>query len=322
MVALVLFTVVATALLCAVYHRLAQRWQIYDIPNARSAHDLPIPRGGGVAIYLGLLSGALLCGAILGVWSGEFWALLLLSALLVLLGIWDDLRGLPVALRLVAYALTCLLAVWLLLDTLPWWLQLLAAFYALWLLNLFNFMDGIDAIAATEAAFVCLVAAALSLWWSGPSQYALFCVLLAAACIGFLQWNWPPAQLFMGDAGSISIGFLLAMLSLLGEFEQALPLPCWLILLAVFITDASGTLCWRIAKGQRFTEAHSLHVYQRLSRHWGQHRRVVVAVAAFNLMWLAPLALIALIWEGWRWAWVAVAYLPLLVIFLKANNYR
>lgn len=320
MMGLVLFTLVISVVCCGLYRGFARRWQIYDIPNERSAHELPIPRGGGVGVYFGLLAGCVLATFVLGNWSREFWILLSLAAMPVALGILDDVRGLSVWLRFLAYGVICFAGVhWLMPDLTPP-LLVLGSVYALWMLNLYNFMDGIDAIAATETLFVCVAAAGLSFWWAGPSQFALFCLLLAAASGGFLYWNWPPAQLFMGDAGSVTLGFLLALLSLLGAYNQALPLGCWLILLAVFICDASATLLWRMATGQAFTQAHSLHLYQRLSRHWGTHVRVVWAVLAVNVLWLAPLALAAMLWQPLQWYLVALAYIPMILLMLKTHK--
>jgi Fuc2NAc and GlcNAc transferase len=314
----VLTTLVAAIIFCGCYRQLALRWQLLDLPNERSSHNRPTPAGGGVGLFLGLLAGFFVLGCTQPGWSQPYSLLLSLAGLLVLTGVVDDRYGLSVGLRFPLYALVCLASVWLM--QWPWspWLLLLASVYALWILNLFNFMDGIDGIAASEAMFVATAAGLLALGNGAGAYYVQFCFLLAAACAGFLCWNWSPARLFMGDAGSISIGFLLAALSLQGEASGALPLLCWLILLAVFIADATATLLWRAATGQAITQAHSLHLYQRLARHWSSHARVVLLMQAYNLLWLLPLALLALHWRDWAWAAMMAAYLPLLVAWLKA----
>jgi Fuc2NAc and GlcNAc transferase len=306
-------TVLAALLCCGVCRRLALRWQLFDVPNARSSHTEPTPRGGGIGIYLALLVGVIATG-----WSDPSSYLLMIAAVLVVAGALDDRFGLSVGLRLPLYTLACALSIWLLLWPLPAWLFIGAVLYALWILNLFNFMDGIDGIAASEAMFVTAAAGLLALYNGADGHYAQLCLLLAAACAGFLYWNWSPARLFMGDAGSIAIGFLLAMLSLLGQASGALPLLCWLILLAVFIADATVTLLWRGVTGQAVTQAHSVHLYQRLARHWSSHSRVVLLMQAYNLLWLLPLAWLALLWPGWAWAALAAAYAPLLLVLLKA----
>lgn len=313
--------IAATALLallsCGLYLRFAGRWQIMDTPNARSAHSTPVPRGGGVGIFV-----AIVAGFVLLTWWQQYPAiygwLLSLSMLLVVVGALDDRRGLPVGVRLALYGVVCAAAVWLLLWPLAWWLAVLAALYVLWMLNLFNFMDGIDGLAASQTLFVAGSAALLSFCHSGNVAYTWFCLLPAAASLGFLYWNWSPARLFMGDAGSIPLGFLLAALSLLGAVTGALPLSCWLILLAVFITDATATVSWRALSGQPVTQAHNQHLYQRLARRWGVHTRVVWALQACNVLWLLPMAVASLVWpEQAGWALLA-AYLPLALAWLKA----
>jgi Fuc2NAc and GlcNAc transferase len=317
---LILATGLCSALGCGLYLLLARRLRMVDVPNQRSAHTEATPHGGGVGIYAGLVCGWALAGILASPWPGLYTGGLALAGPLVLLGVLDDRFGLPVGARLAAYALVCVLAAVSVLGASPAWLVAVGALYALWLVNLYNFMDGIDGIAATEALFAALAAAGLGWLGSADGHYIVFCLLLAAACAGFLPWNWAPARLFMGDAGSVAIGFLLAALSLLGEASGALSLSVWLILLAVFIGDASATLLWRLVRGERVTEAHSRHLYQRLARHWRSHRRVVLVMAAYNLFWLLPLAAVAQQLPGAAPAALLAAYLPLLAAVWKAGK--
>jgi len=305
------------ACICALYRRFAPRFGIFDIPGPRGSHVEPTPRGGGIGVYLGLSAGFLVM-APEGRWPPEYVHLMWMAGLLTAVGILDDRRELPVGPRMAVYTLVCFLAVWLVGRPLPLWLFPVAGIYALWVLNLFNFMDGIDGIAAAEAIFVCCTAAALA-WWSGDDgSFPLICLLTASACGGFLCFNWAPASLFMGDTGSVPLGFLLAALSLWTGAGEGIPLVCWLILLAVFIGDATLTLIWRGLTGQRVTEAHRLHMYQRLARHWKSHARVVRAVLAYNLLWLAPLALWALGQPRWSPAALLAAYVPIVLVWRKA----
>ncbi|MEE4190375.1 MAG: glycosyl transferase family 4 [Halieaceae bacterium] len=311
---------VVSLLGCGVYLRLAHRWQMLDVPNHRSAHQAPVPRGGGVGILLGLFA-AMAVVPLAGVaWPAPYPLLALAAGALALAGIVDDRLGLPVALRFLLYAAACAGVSWHLLPGQPGWVIALAAFCALWLVNLFNFMDGIDGIAAVEAGFAALAAGVLSLWLGEGGAYPLFCLLLAAAALAFLHWNWAPARLFMGDAGSIPIGFLLAALAIQGVSAGALHWACWPILLAVFIGDATYTLAWRLFNGERITEAHSHHLYQRLARHWNSHGRVVLVMLAYNLLWLLPLAAAAALLPDFALLWLALAYLPLVPAQLKAGK--
>ena len=311
---------VVSLLASGLYLRLARRWRLLDVPNHRSAHTQPTPRGGGLGIFLGLFA-AMLWLALSGFrWPEPYLLFSGLSLLLVLAGLLDDRFSLPVLFRFALYAAACGVAVWAVAgDLSPWWLALLA-FYCLWILNLFNFMDGIDGIAACEALFVLGASAALSLWGEGGGAFPLYCLVLAVACLAFLHWNWSPARLFMGDAGSVPLGFLLAVLAVYGELQGQLPWASSLLLLAVFIADATYTLFWRALHGENITEAHSRHMYQRLARHWGSHGRVVRVMLAYNLVWLLPLAAAASLMPGYWWIWLPAGYLPLLPALMKAGK--
>ncbi len=323
----VLATLVFSVVLCGAYLRFARSRQILDAPNERSSHTRPTPHGGGLALFASLVLGLLLAAWLYGLWAQPYVVLSVCALVLALLGVLDDLRGLPVRWRLLGYAAICLFSAVCLLQGVEaahaftrWALVLLTAFAMLWALNLYNFMDGIDGIAALQAVFVCAAAALLS-WQGGhDGSYALYCLLLAAAHAGFLLWNFPPARLFMGDAGSVPTGFLLAALAVLGAVQGQLDPLCWLVLCAVFITDASWTLAWRLLTGQNVTQGHRSHAYQRLSRRWRSHLSVDLLLLAINVLWLLPLALALQWWPGARLFLVFLAYLPLLYGMVKMGR--
>ncbi|WP_426415799.1 MraY family glycosyltransferase [Aestuariirhabdus sp. LZHN29] len=195
---------------------------------------------------------------------------------------------------------------------------LLGSLYIVWLLNLFNFMDGIDAIAGVESITVCIGAAALGVL-SGNGVGVVMPLLLASATLGFLVWNFPPAKIFMGDVGSCFVGIALAAMSLQAAWYSPAFLWSWLILLGVFIVDTSWTLLRRLLQGQRVHEAHRTHAYQYSARWAGSHRPISLAVGAINLFWLLPIA----IWVGVGGLGgiegVVLAYLPLLLLAIKFN---
>jgi Fuc2NAc and GlcNAc transferase len=317
-------TLILSALLCGVYLKIALRLQILDQPNQRSSHTRPTPHGGGVPLLVALGVGMATAGV---AWPGPYLLLMALAAGLAALGVLDDLRGLSVRLRFSLYSLGCVLAVLVIQNPLVnpsltgLAVALVSAFALLWMLNLYNFMDGIDGYAATQCIIACACAALLAWGQGAAGHYLLFCLLLAAAQVGFLCWNWPTARLFMGDAGSIPTGFLLGALALLGHAQDYLPLACWLILLAVFITDATVTLLWRILTGQAFAQAHRLHAYQRLSRHLGGHLPVVLLLLALNGLWLFPLAWASAVFPKYSILLVILAYLPLLGGMAKARKF-
>ncbi len=289
-------------LLTWVLRRYALSRSLMDIPNARSSHTVPTPRGGGVAIVLSFL----LVLPLLAWQGGVSWsvALALLGAggCVAIVGFLDDHGHIAARWRLLAHFSA---AIWSLfwLGGLPplqvagfsvdlgWFGHIAAAFYLVWLLNLYNFMDGIDGIAGVEAVTVC-VGGALLYMALGMSSMALLPLLLAAASAGFLFWNFPPAKIFMGDAGSGFLGLVLGILSLQAAWAAPQLLWSWLVLLAVFIVDATFTLLRRLLRGDKVYEAHRSHAYQYASRRYGRHLPVTLAVLAINLCWLLPLALL------------------------------
>lgn len=323
---ILLATFLLSVLLCGLYLRLAHRWHILDEPNARSSHAQPTPHGGGVPLLLAFAAGFVANAWLADAWSREYYVLMLTAVILMLVGVVDDMRGLSVRLRFCAYGICCAgVAAFLLWPVFPQpgWLALLVVFIVsltlLWSLNLYNFMDGIDGLAALQCINAC-AAAALLAWLGGEGAYALFCLLLAASHLGFFCWNCPPAKLFMGDAGSIPTGFLLAGLALMGQVSGALQAAVWLILLAPFITDATWTLLWRLFTGQAFMQAHRLHAYQRLSRLWQSHLAVDLLLLAISGLWLFPLAWAAHVYPQTAFLLVILAYVPLLAGMVKIRQ--
>ncbi len=312
-------------LVCGVYLQIARAQNIFDIPNERSSHSLATPRGGGIGLMLSFSFGLLLAGYFYGSWGPAYVTLILAALSLSVIGFMDDVKGLPMRLRFLAYSVTCVLVTYMLvplssgfvLGTLG---AVLAALALFWALNLFNFMDGIDGIAAAQTIMVCTMAAVLASSSVDSARYVLFCLLLASCYAGFLVWNFPPARLFLGDSGSVPTGFLLGGLAIIGSVEGVIHPASWLILMAVFITDATWTLLWRIVTGQSFTEAHRLHGYQRLSRRWHSHLRVDVLLVAVNVLWLFPIAYAVQCWPHTTLFMVILAYLPLLLGMVKVGK--
>lgn len=312
----------ATLWLTGRFRRYALDQRLLDHPNARSSHSVATPRGGGMAIVLATLGG-LAIAASLHLLSWPFLCGLTGGGALVGgIGFADDHRPLRRRWRLVGHfaAATWVLA-WVgglppvpILGTevnLGWFGHGLAALYLVWLINLTNFMDGIDGIAATEAATVSVGGVLLSFLVAPGERQWIAPLVLAAASLGFLAWNWPPARIFMGDAGSGFLGLMLGAFSLQAARTVPALLWAWIILVGVFSVDATVTLLRRALRGDRFYEAHRSHAYQHAARRAGAHKPVTIAVAAINLLWLLPLA--ALVAEGSLHDIVGVllAYAPL-----------
>lgn len=319
---LLLAALVASWLLTGFLRRYALARNLMDIPNARSSHQLATPRGGGMAIVLSFL---FLLPALF--WGGRIdWSLLLAltgaGGCVAAIGFLDDHGHMRARWRLLAHFLGAAWGLYCLGGLPPleffgetlylgWLGHILAAVYLVWLVNLYNFMDGIDGIAGNEAITVCLGGAFLFMF-AGP-KYDSWMVpaLLLAAVAGFLVWNFPPARIFMGDAGSGFLGMALGLISLYAAAGTPVLLWSWVILLGVFVVDATVTLLRRVVRGERFYEAHRTHAYQYASRLLGEHKTVSVGVGVINLLWLLPLALV--VERGWMNGLVGVmiAYAPL-----------
>ena len=302
--------------------RNAQRLGVIQAPNARSSHTTPTPSGGGLGIVFG---GTVATAAAIAPSPWPLGIGLLIALAIAAIGFLDDRRPLPARYRLIAQLVLVALAIGACvpLDGLAAQVGLplpaalvatVALIVAVYWINLFNFMDGIDGIAGSQAIFMCCGAALLA-WLHAPAiaDEAPFWMLLgvAAATFGFLLLNWPPAKIFMGDAGSTYLGFMLVFLGLVTIAAGWLSLAQWGILAAAFATDATVTLVRRLALRERVFEAHRRHAYQVLSRRWGSHRTVTLAFIAINVIWLLPLAWLAAL-PGWAWPAAILAYLPLI----------
>ena len=288
LIALAVSVFVASAAACALARAALLRWMVLDAPNARSSHRRPVPRGGGGGFILVIL------GAWTALWlygDAQVTPAVLVGALAIaLVSFADDLGGVSLAKRLVVQAAA--IAVGLL--SLPAVGPVLASFLPLpldrlrfglawlWFVNLFNFMDGIDGIAASEAvvvAFGLVLLAALHPGLGLPGPEAL---VVGAAALAFLLFNWPPARLFMGDVGSTGLGFLLGWLLLISTARGA-PVAAFLLPLA-FVADATTTLAMRAWRRRRLGEAHRDHAYQRGVDGGLSHRAVTSATIAVGVV--------------------------------------
>ncbi|PRB75434.1 glycosyltransferase family 4 protein [Pseudomonas sp. MYb185] len=316
-------------LLTWMLRRYALSRSLMDIPNARSSHSIPTPRGGGVAIVLAYL-------AVLPLIGHQGWlswplviGLMGTGALVAVIGFLDDHGHIAARWRLLSHFMA---AAWLLawLPELPRLALLgtsfdlgligyvLAAVMLVWLLNLYNFMDGIDGIASVEAITVC-VGGGLLYALVGIPMLATAPLLLGAAVVGFLVWNFPPARIFMGDAGSGFLGVMLGGLALQAAWVAPQLLWAWLILLGVFVLDATFTLLRRLMRGDKVYEAHRSHAYQYASREYGAHLPVTLAVLAINVLWLLPWACVVALGYIDGLLGLLIAYLPLAVLAVKFN---
>ncbi len=308
---------------------LCRRYGISDIPNERSSHVQITPRGGGVGIYVPVLIAVTVLffrGEIDGALSR---ALLWGGGLVVAVGLLDDLRGLPVLVRLPIHMGAAGLASFVILqptlsrsapvtDVL---IIVAGTLFLAWSLNIYNFMDGIDGIAGVQGAFAG-IAMLLSRGTFGVHGVNLLGLCLSGACLGFLVSNWPPAKIFMGDAGSGFLGFLIGCVALACAVRSFSFLYTWLVILGVFAVDSSVTLMVRIWRGERFYVAHRQHAYQHLARRLESHGKVTGGIVVICLVWLLPLAWLSILWKK-EAMWILFAALtPLLGLALAFHAGR
>ena len=267
-----------------------RRGHMLDYPNERSSHFTPTPRGGGIAVtgsvllaWIALDKAGLVASSVIGVALG--------AGLLAVVSWIDDVRGLSPRVRLVAQSAAVTIGILALPDArngLAAWsgpALYLAATGLLWVwwINLFNFMDGIDGLAVSEAAAICgglLLLAAVG--DDTDPTTALLAAGIIGAAVGFLVWNWSPARIFLGDVGSVPLGYLsgylLLDLAARGRWKMALILPLY------FLADATITLFRRLLSGERVWEPHRQHFYQRALRNGLGHAAVVKRVIAADLL--------------------------------------
>ena len=303
---------------------LLRRAAVLDRPNERSSHAMPTPRGGGIAVV----------SAVAAAWI-VFWAagvlsvasLAIAAGMLALAAVsWiDDLKGLPPGWRLIAQVAVVAMGLWALPAGLLFqgWLPprfdaIAGALAWIWFVNLFNFMDGIDGIAGSEAAAIGVGLVLIAGFGIGrdPGIAALGAVV-AAAALGFLVWNWAPAKIFLGDVGSVPLGYVLGFLLLglaaRGWWKAALILP------AYFLADATLTLLRRVARSERVWQAHREHFYQRAVQRGLTHAAVVRRMIA------ADIVLLACAWiaeSGWGFVGLGVAAATVLLLLVELGRSR
>jgi UDP-N-acetylmuramyl pentapeptide phosphotransferase/UDP-N-acetylglucosamine-1-phosphate transferase len=288
-----------------------ERRAILDHPVARSSHSVAVPRGGGLA----LVPIVLLAWAALAVFSDappRLFAIIAIAAVLAAISWRDDIGGLGAGWRFLAHAAAAILGLLALPETQPVFQGLLpplldravAVLLWIWFINLYNFMDGIDGITGTETVFIGLGLALIAILLGTDHETAgALGLTLAVGSAGFLCWNWPPARIFLGDVGSVPLGFMLGWL-LLSLAAKGLWAPA-LILPLYYLADATLTLLMRVVRGERIWQAHRQHFYQRALAPDGKHRAVLRLIIEGN----SALLILAAVSLWWPWPAVLLAAL-------------
>lgn len=264
----------------------ANKKAIFDVPNERSSHSTPTPRGGGLAIMIVFYTGLVYFQESID--SKLFYALLC-SIPIALTSLIDDVLTLSSKIRFLIQSVSAGMAIYFLggvtsidfifFELQGWWLNIIAFIAIVWLTNLYNFLDGIDGYAGSEAVMVGL---GLFIFFHNPLG-----LVIAAATLGFLLFNWHKASIFMGDVGSATLGFIFAVFVFYDTNNGNIVI--WLILLSLFWFDATLTLIRRYCNGEPITQAHKKHAYQRLTQSGWSHDKVVWFAFLFNLIFFVLL---------------------------------
>ena len=296
----------ASFALVALLRRTTWAARLADRPNARSLHEVPTPRVGGVAVVAVALP--------LAAWGADaaLAAILGCAAALAAVSLLDDFRSLPVAVRLPAHAVAATVAVLAIAGSAQWGAAVaaIAVVAIMWMANLYNFMDGADGLAGGMGA-IGFAALAVAAAHASHAPLAIAATALAGACAGFLAHNYPPARVFLGDCGAVPLGFLAGALGLHGALAGTWPIAFPLLVFSPFIADASVTLARRLARRERVWIAHRGHLYQRLALAGWPRRRLALAAhalmlaAAASALWAEP--------RGERMAWA--------ILFVWAAGY-
>jgi len=267
----------------------ARRSGLLDHPGARHSHIEATPRGGGA----GLVASLMICSIFLiGPDNSGSWVNGMLPGMVIIasVGAWDDHASLSVRFRLFIQLAVSSGLIWFATDA--GWIRgllpmALSGLFVIWMTNLYNFMDGSNGMAALQGIFGGLVLAFL-FHLAGDSYFSGLSLLLAACCAGFLPWNLGRAKVFMGDVGSLSLGYVFAVLLLYGIGTGAFGIPVALMVMMLFLADSTLTLMTRVIKGERWYNPHRQHLYQRLIAHGWTHGRVALLYQAINVALVLP----------------------------------
>ena len=281
------------------YRKFAISRDIVANPNFRTLHVTPIPAGGGIVFSMVFVIG------IFYIWflnqlSTNFMLLLSVGGgMTALFGFLDDLKDIRAKKKLVVQILLSCWAVFLLeggtlfyFEWLPSLISILAALlFLVCMMNAYNFMDGIDGMAVSGAVFVSATILWVLLWTHPESEFILVMALLLATTSAFLLFNWPPASIFMGDAGSLFLGYLFGALILVTVMVGDVTIWTWLVVFGYFFADTTVTQIMRVILVKKWYLAHRSHAYQNLARISGSHLKVTGGVVFYNLIWILPLTL-------------------------------
>lgn len=295
--------------------------KILDYPGLRSLHETPTPRGGGISIVVSVLISLIL------LWIGEYIsdreiiAFMSSGILVFVTGLLDDIKTLPTLAKGISYFAAAMLGIFMLSNEAPAG-SIIGVLYMLfwsivitWLINLYNFMDGSDGLAGLHTILVSFSICVIS-YLSGVNFLFYLMVIIAASTSGFLYYNYPPAKIFMGDAGSCFVGLIFGLCAFYCHVNNLVPIEIWLILLSIFICDTSLTLLMRFCIGRKWYAAHREHAYQKVILMKDSHEDVLFFLVAIYILLILPILGLSIYFEHFSWLFVMICYGILTAIWI------
>ena len=316
---------IASTSISLLYKKIANDLNILSVKNHRSLHELPTPSGGG--IVFSLLS---ILAFLLIFWNLQLTEELLLALVIggftaTLFGFVDDIKNIRIKVKLIiqfslaCWAVFCLYSSELLsLGLTPLYITIpILLLFMVWMMNAYNFVDGIDGMAASGSIFISLALALTVFLNDGPTEIIAIFILMAFTIIGFILFNWPPASIFMGDAGSVFLGYTLGVLLLFTVLNNDISIWIWLTVFGYFFADTMVTQIIRVVLVKKWYLAHRSHAYQNLARITKSHLKVTSGVILYNIIWILPLTILSVLQPEMEILAAILAITPAMVFAYK-----
>ncbi len=312
-----------------IYRRVAIRFDIIAKRNFRTLHKTDVPKGSGIVFSLVYIS------LVFMLWTQDVvpddltQAICLGGLAATIFGFVDDVVDVPAIIKLAVQISLCSFIV-LSFGEAPLLLSktqipintgvlgiIVSVGILTWLINLYNFMDGVDGMAASGTVLICGTISAVLFFISGNTELGLIVALLASSCLGFLIFNWPPASIFMGDAGSVFIGYVFGVFIIYSMLNSEVSIWTWLTVFGYFGIDTTTTLVLRVIHVKKWYGAHRSHAYQNLARIWDSHRKILSVVICYHLLWVLPMTILSVSYAQYQEFICLLAIFPAIIWTLK-----
>jgi Fuc2NAc and GlcNAc transferase len=318
--------IVTSVITTSIIRNFSIKNNLLDIPNERSSHRTPKPKGGGISIVGALIFTIVILFQYEMIASEITISMVIGLVIVSIVALINDYKNLSPLIRTVIYIISAGFSLYIIdgfesvvinnysynLGYIGYCLGIL---FLVWLTNLYNFMDGTDGFAATQTICVSLFCFYL-FYLSNNIPFFIIMLCLVSTTIGFLFWNWSPAKIFMGDVGSCSIGFFFGLLSIYTENKGIISITVWVILLAPFIADATFTLIKRVVNNEKWYEAHNSHAYQKLHKHGISHSQIASCLFVINVAVIWPIAYFAHTYKNYELFMLILSYILTAFIWL------